>query len=52
MSKGSRRRPTQISRMEEELRWELIKSTTNEERKQQIREQLKQFRAEIDDKRD
>lgn len=39
--KGSNRRPLKISRLEEELRWELIKSSTTEKRKEEILRILK-----------
>jgi hypothetical protein len=40
MSKGSNRRKPQVSIEEENLRWELIKSTTTPARKKEILKQL------------
>lgn len=38
--KGSNRRPTNIMKYEEDLRWELIKSSTTPERKSEIKREL------------
>lgn len=42
--KGSKRRPTSVNETEENLRWELIKSTTTPERKDEIKRKLEQLR--------
>lgn len=47
--KGSKRRPTSVNKTEENLRWELIKSTTTPERKEQIKLELEQLRSGGDD---
>jgi hypothetical protein len=44
--KGSWQRPTVISRVEKDLRWELIKANTSPERKQEIIDILAQMQAE------
>lgn len=43
--KGSGRRPTSVSETEENLRWELIKSTTTPERKEEIKRELEKLRS-------
>ena len=43
MSKGSRRRPLQITHDAEALRWELWKSSTTPERKAEIKALLKEL---------
>lgn len=42
--KGSFRRPTSVNETEENLRWELIKSTTTPERKEEIKRELEKLR--------
>ncbi len=46
MGKGSKRRPTQISNVENDLRWELFKSSTPPERKEEILKQLERIKNE------
>ena len=48
MSKGSNRRKSQISIEEENLRWELIKSTTTAARKKQILKQLDKMKKQTE----
>lgn len=36
MSKGSKRRPVRVSKLEEDLRWELLSRKTSKERKDEI----------------
>jgi hypothetical protein len=42
--KGSKKRPTQISKEEEDLRWKL--AFASEEKKAEIKKQLDKFKAE------
>lgn len=51
MSKGSGRRPTYITRAEEDLRWELIKKSTTDERKESIKWELNILRGERESQR-
>lgn len=46
MSKGSGRRPTQISSQEEDLRWELINPKTTKKRKKAILALLEKLKEE------
>jgi hypothetical protein len=52
MSKGSSRRPRQISAQQEELRWELMSSKTTPERKQEIKKILASMKDATLDNRD
>lgn len=44
MSKGSRQRKSQIDKVEEDLKWELISSKTTHERKEEILKLLKELK--------
>ncbi len=44
MSKGSKRRPMKIGSKESDLRWELFKSSTTSERKEEIIKELERIK--------